>query len=40
MANTKKMIIRETENEIKKLLKRCAPFIRQRLRVLLILKQN
>ena len=34
------MIIKETEKEIKKLLKDSIPFIGQRLRVLLILKQN
>jgi transposase len=34
------MIIKETEKEIKKLLKDSSPFIGQRLRVLLILKQN
>jgi len=40
MASIKKLIIKETENEIKKLLKESNPFIGQRLRVLLILKQN
>jgi hypothetical protein len=40
MAGIKKMIIKETEKEIKKLLKESNPFIGQRLRVLLILKQN
>jgi transposase len=40
MANAKNLIIKETEKEIKKLLKQSNPFIGQRLRVLLILKQN
>ena len=40
MAGIKKLIIKETEKEIKKLLKESNPFIGQRLRVLLILKQN
>jgi hypothetical protein len=40
MAGIKKLIIKETEKEIKKLLKEINPFIGQRLRVLLILKQN
>ena len=40
MPSVKKMIIKETEKEIKKLLKESKPFIGQRLRVLLILKQN
>jgi transposase len=40
MPSIKKIIIQETENEIKKLLKESNPFIGQRLRVLLILKQN
>jgi transposase len=40
MANAKNLIIKETEKEIKKLLKQSTPFIGQRLRVLLILKQN
>ena len=40
MPSIKKMIIKETEKEIKKLLKESSPFIGQRLRVLLILKQN
>ena len=40
MAKTKNLIIKETEKEIKKLLKDSIPFIGQRLRVLLILKQN
>lgn len=40
MANSKNLIIKETEKEIKKLLKASIPFIGQRLRVLLILKQN
>ena len=40
MPSIKKMIIKETEKEIKKLLRESNPFIGQRLRVLLILKQN
>jgi transposase len=40
MAHSKKIAIKETEKEIKKLLKESIPFIGQRLRVLLILKQN
>jgi transposase len=40
MPSIKKLIIKETEKEIKKLLKKSSPFIGQRLRVLLILKQN
>jgi transposase len=40
MAGIKKLIIKETEKEIKKLLRQSNPFIGQRLRVLLILKQN
>ena len=40
MAGIKKIIINETEKEIKKLLKESNSFIGQRLRVLLILKQN
>jgi hypothetical protein len=40
MANAKNLIIKETEKEIKKLLKQSTAFIGQRLRVLLILKQN
>jgi transposase len=40
MPSIKKMIIKETEKEIKKFLKESNPFIGQRLRVLLILKQN
>jgi transposase len=40
MPSIKKMIIKETEKEIKKLLKESNPFIGQRLRVLLILKKN
>lgn len=39
-AKYKKIIIRETEKEIKKLLKESNSFIGQRLRVQLILKQN
>ena len=40
MSSAKKIIIKETEKEIKKLLKESIPFIGQRLRVLLILKQQ
>lgn len=40
MPGTKKIVIKETEKEIKKLLNDSIPFIGQRLRVLLILKQN
>ena len=40
MAHSKKMVIKETEKEIKNLLKQSIPFIGQRLKVLLILKQN
>jgi len=40
MANAKQMVIKETEKEIKNLIKKTIPFIGQRLRVLLILKQN
>ena len=40
MANTKILVIKETEKELKNLLKESIPFIAQRLRVLLILKQN
>ncbi|NJM80339.1 MAG: hypothetical protein HC854_13330 [Flavobacterium sp.] len=40
MPTVKKIIIKETEKEIKKLLKVSNSFIGQRLRVLLILKQN
>lgn len=40
MSSVKKIVIKETEKEIKKLLKESSPFIGQRLRVLLILKQN
>lgn len=40
MANAKILVIKETEKEIKTLLKQSIPFIGQRLRVLLILKQN
>lgn len=40
MALPKKTVIKETEKEIKKLLKQSIPFIGQRLRVLLVLKQN
>ncbi|NDP20613.1 MAG: helix-turn-helix domain-containing protein [Paludibacter sp.] len=40
MALPKQIVIKETEKEIKHLLKVSTPFISQRLRVLLILKQN
>ena len=40
MANAKVIIINETEKEIKSLLKKSTPFIAQRLRLLLILKQH
>ena len=40
MARAKILVIKETEKEIKNLLKQSIPFIGQRLRVLLILKQN
>ena len=40
MAHAKILKIKETEKEIKNLLKKSIPFIGQRLRVLLILKQN
>jgi transposase len=40
MANAKIFVIKESEKEIKKLLKTAIPFIGQRLRVLLIFKQN
>jgi transposase len=40
MPRIKKISIKESENEIKRLLKKSNPFIGQRLRVLLILKQN
>ncbi len=40
MAHAKIFVIKETEKEIKILLKKSIPFIGQRLRVLLILKQN
>ena len=40
MPSIKKIIIKETEKQIKKLLKESNSFIGQRLRVLLILKQN
>jgi len=40
MAKPKIFIIKETEKEIKNFLKKSTPFIAQRLRVLLILKQN
>lgn len=40
MAHAKILLIKETEKEIKNLIKQSIPFIGQRLRVLLILKQN
>ncbi len=40
MAHAKVIIIKETEKEIKSLLKKSTPFIAQRIRVLLILKQH
>ena len=40
MAHAKNLVIKETEKVIKNLLKKSIPFIGQRLRVLLILKQN
>jgi len=40
MAYAKVIIIKETEKEIKLLIKKSTPFIAQRLRVLLILKQH
>lgn len=40
MALPKIVVIKESEKEIKNLLKKSIPFIAQRLRVLLILKQN
>jgi hypothetical protein len=40
MARAKILVVKETEKEIKNLLKQSIPFIGQRLRVLLILKQN
>jgi transposase len=40
MAHPKKLQIKETEKEIKKLMQKSSAFIGQRLRVLLILKQN
>lgn len=40
MAKPKVIAIKETEKEIKSLLKKSIPFIAQRLRVLLIMKQN
>ena len=40
MAKPKVITIKETEKEIKNLLKKSIPFIAQRLRVLLLLKQN
>jgi transposase len=40
MAHPKNLIIKETQKEIKKHLKESIPFIGQRLRVLLILKQH
>lgn len=40
MAHAKIIVIKESEKEINKLLKQSIPFIGQRLRVLLIMKQN
>ena len=40
ISRAKILVIKETEKEIKNLLKQSIPFIGQRLRVLLILKQN
>jgi transposase len=40
VATAKRIIIKETEKEIKNLLKQSSPFIGQRLRVLLLLKQH
>ncbi len=40
MAHAKVIVIKETDREIKSLLKKSIPFIAQRLRVLLILKQH
>ena len=40
MAHAKIFVIKESEKEINKLLKQTIPFIGQRLRVLLIMKQN
>lgn len=40
MAHAKVIIIQETEKDIKSLIKKSTPFIAQRLRVLLILKQH
>ena len=40
MAHAKTIMVKESETEIKKLLKQSIPFIGQRLRVLLVLKQN
>ena len=40
MAHAKIFVIKESEKEINKLLKQSIPFIGQRLRVLLIMKQN
>ena len=40
MANPKQIIIVETEKEIKNLIKKSIPFIAQRLRVLLVIKQH
>ena len=40
MAFPKKIVVKETEKEIKKLLKTAIPIIAQRLRVLLVLKQH
>ena len=40
MPAIKKLIIKESESQIRKMLKSCSPFIAQRLRVLLLLKQR
>ena len=40
MARAKILVIKETEKEIKNLLKQSIPYISQRLRVLLILKKT
>ena len=40
MARAKILVVKETEKEIINLLKQSIPFIGQRLRVLLIFKQN
>lgn len=40
IAHVKSLVIKEKENEIKNLFNQSIPFIGQRLRVFLILKQN